>query len=1413
MSKPNIRKITADPTKCNTDSSRRPSVFERLGTKPAIAAVAAAAAAAAAAAVQNTSDYCRNWALNGSCSYGKSCKYANTHTLISPSKRAKKDNAIAGASGLIEDPFKRLTSKIVKKASHSPDLNIEEWNQTDLEYEDEKVLERRRQLLQRELELQMKKDKEVHGKDKVRQKKKAMSSSSSSRTSSTSSSSSSSSSEDSSSTSTSDSHKKIKKIKTKRHHAISADYNEDKDRKRKLKLKRLGTRNDKAINKKKRKLENTSTKKDLIARSVKKYGSSSVSRKHSSSLRARSPAIQQGSTSGVTSTTAATLGSQVSVAHRASSSSKIREKNRSESPKVVKSNREVDKEDGRHYKKVRDMDECLSKDAVKCKSFDKIKEQQEKEKNRAIDEKTKSDDRLRSKCKDKDVRSRTPPPPPSSSERSSKYQHVKESASSKTQRSRTPSRTRRDLTPAKNPEKQSNSSNRVARDAEKKDRDSHKRDKSKERDDARKTEQTSSGKAKQTVTSNQDESYRRSNTSKDNFDDKTYGGDKARQKSRERQREKETRDERPSRLNRDQRQEPQRDKDKDESQERCRNERQRERDRDRDRDRDRERERERDRERDRDRERERERDREREREREIRERDRDRDRERDKSMKSRERDVPAVVSPAALSLSADKSSRYSSSRIKERSLGKDVSFEKSGGTRERSRSERERERSETKALAERERSSTQSRLDGRYERSGGGGGVVEKDVSSSRGKSTVNSPRDRMDRFRDTSLDRGSLHDKSGHVATSSSVQSTATLPPVPPASSSSSVVAVTPTLPRDHLMDMVDSHYDRDRHRRFGVRYERGHTSEHSGRKDQARIESSRVPSKIDRIVDRRDATSPRRAMEVDRNFGRNYGRLQTEHWDEQEEPAPHVEYRDHSHIHEDDRRKTIEGRRYDSPFEERRVARDERSRESRYVIQTTERASFDDHRHHHHHHRHPLYPGDKLRSGGANIRDETVSNDNWEGHHRDVEHGRDRGYQTVEWEEREWRPRTLWEGRDSLPRSEIHDDEWNSRYDNPVGDWKSNDARKWDNQNMHVRSHYRNERSKDLEHGESTQHSKRRSYNAPETREEPPAIHPSAKQAAIYGSMKEEPINKKLMELAEGRLCTTTREKSTDSFQKKNSQKDKPEIKELVAVEPKRPIADESLQTLHTESDLSDISDDPDDILNMEEDTTDMETNKTRTNKKASDAAHRDAQSTVQEPAQLSPKEPAEENIFTSKSKDNADTVSLKNMEDDNMETMDFEEISDGELEEDIKTSGKGLGDALGVDWESLVKETQAKRIVPSNQDSAENRWQCKAIFYRIGISKKYAGEDFVKKLLKKYEKNDHKEFLLNDIALMHTALARNRLLQDLGNGAIHAVDDTLYRNNNASYDEDIDYDWETLKPSTALCEEVKCLLQQVI
>jgi hypothetical protein len=58
------------------------------------------------------------------------------------------------------------------KKTHSPDLNWENWDQTDLEYEDEKVLEKRRQLLQRELELQMKREKEEQQRQKKDKKSK-----------------------------------------------------------------------------------------------------------------------------------------------------------------------------------------------------------------------------------------------------------------------------------------------------------------------------------------------------------------------------------------------------------------------------------------------------------------------------------------------------------------------------------------------------------------------------------------------------------------------------------------------------------------------------------------------------------------------------------------------------------------------------------------------------------------------------------------------------------------------------------------------------------------------------------------------------------------------------------------------------------------------------------------------------------------------------------------------------------------------------------------------------------------------------------------------------------------------------------------------------------------------------------------
>lgn len=134
---------------------------------------------------------------------------------------------------------------------------------------------------------------------------------------------------------------------------------------------------------------------------------------------------------------------------------------------------------------------------------------------------------------------------------------------------------------------------------------------------------------------------------------------------------------------------------------------------------------------------------------------------------------------------------------------------------------------------------------------------------------------------------------------------------------------------------------------------------------------------------------------------------------------------------------------------------------------------------------------------------------------------------------------------------------------------------------------------------------------------------------------------------------------------------------------------------------------------------------------------------------------------------------------MDDENMETMDFEEISDGELEEDIKTSGKGLGDALGVDWESLVKESQPRRAVNASQDDAQRRWQCKAIFQRIGISAKYAGPELMARLTQKYgSENGNEEIMFFDeVAMIHTALVRKKLMRN----SVHellSTDDSLYR-----------------------------------
>lgn len=89
-----------------------------------------------------------------------------------------------------------------------------------------------------------------------------------------------------------------------------------------------------------------------------------------------------------------------------------------------------------------------------------------------------------------------------------------------------------------------------------------------------------------------------------------------------------------------------------------------------------------------------------------------------------------------------------------------------------------------------------------------------------------------------------------------------------------------------------------------------------------------------------------------------------------------------------------------------------------------------------------------------------------------------------------------------------------------------------------------------------------------------------------------------------------------------------------------------------------------------------------------------------------------------------------------------LDFEEISDGELEEEARI--RGLGDALGVDWASLVEESKAiaREKSISTQTSAKQRWQPHSILLDVGISHKWAGKALAYKILNDAQLKQKKE-----------------------------------------------------------------------
>lgn len=98
----------------------------------------------------------------------------------------------------------------------------------------------------------------------------------------------------------------------------------------------------------------------------------------------------------------------------------------------------------------------------------------------------------------------------------------------------------------------------------------------------------------------------------------------------------------------------------------------------------------------------------------------------------------------------------------------------------------------------------------------------------------------------------------------------------------------------------------------------------------------------------------------------------------------------------------------------------------------------------------------------------------------------------------------------------------------------------------------------------------------------------------------------------------------------------------------------------------------------------------------------------------------------------------IDHQSLDDQDDLTLDFEEISDGELEED-SAKVKGLGDALGVDWAGLVAAVEPRDPGKSAGEgqgdlktSVKEMWAPKRIFRDVGISVRMAGMELAKRLL---------------------------------------------------------------------------------
>lgn len=161
---------------------------------------------------------------------------------------------------------------------------------------------------------------------------------------------------------------------------------------------------------------------------------------------------------------------------------------------------------------------------------------------------------------------------------------------------------------------------------------------------------------------------------------------------------------------------------------------------------------------------------------------------------------------------------------------------------------------------------------------------------------------------------------------------------------------------------------------------------------------------------------------------------------------------------------------------------------------------------------------------------------------------------------------------------------------------------------------------------------------------------------------------------------------------------------------IESKKPCIKE---TAPIEDDFSEISDDADEILDRVEEATEHVPEEP-----IKEEVPKVEETEISQPEQKpeSPKPPP--------------LRKEESLDEENPMELDFEEISEDELEEETRV--KGLGDALGVDWASLVAESRP-RIKPLS--SAKRRWESHNVLVNLGVSVEMAGEDLVKDIMKEH------------------------------------------------------------------------------